>query len=162
MHDWFSGLAQSNTKRFRRVSGMPSKDDGRLTSFCTWTEGIVSLLPRTDRIVFASLEREEAFGPVKWAPCGRGGRRVDDGSRGPISAPLPSCRVSQRRAVAADGRRVRTARWPRAGYGSAIGPRPANDGRTEGPLSDVGRGNDSNSREGENTVKTSASGANVS
>lgn len=48
-------------------SGMQSKADGRLTSFCAWTEGIVSLLPRTDRIMFARLEREEAFGPVEWA-----------------------------------------------------------------------------------------------
>ena len=29
-------------------SGLRSKDDGRLASFCAWTEGIVSLLPKTD------------------------------------------------------------------------------------------------------------------
>ena len=39
-------------------SGLQSKADGRLASFCAWTEGIVSLLPKTDLIMFARIERE--------------------------------------------------------------------------------------------------------
>lgn len=50
------------------------KETGEVSSYCTWTEGVPSLLPRTDKIVFVrpDLPKEkQVIGPTDWGKVQR-------------------------------------------------------------------------------------------
>jgi len=48
-------VEQSPDER-RRISNIANEDSRRKISYCSWAEGIPSLLPRTDRVVFVCPE----------------------------------------------------------------------------------------------------------